>query len=66
MQVIEARKRVLGQEHPSTLTSVLGAGRTNPFRMYPIDADLYEHRLVDHYKNLAFLSVGEEDSILEL
>jgi hypothetical protein len=34
--------------------------------MYPIDADLYERRLVDHYKNLAFLSVGEEDSIPEL
>jgi len=31
-------------------TSILGAGRVNPFAQYPIEMDLHMHGLVDHSK----------------
>jgi len=43
------------RQQRSPVQTILGAGRIDPFRTYPIDADLYEHRLVDHCKIWRFL-----------
>ncbi|KAE9365587.1 hypothetical protein N431DRAFT_102171 [Stipitochalara longipes BDJ] len=32
--------------------TVLGTGRIDPFRSYPIEADRYEHQLADHYASI--------------
>ncbi len=38
------------RQQPTPVQTILGAGRIDPFRTYPLDLDLYEHRLVDHCK----------------
>lgn len=42
------------RQQRSQVQTILGAGRIDPFRTYPIDLDIYEHRLVDHCKYLVF------------
>ena len=45
--VIEAEQKIEGNRTLSS--SVLGAGRVDPFAAYPIDADKTVHQLVDHF-----------------
>jgi len=43
------------QQQRMSLQTILGAGRINPFDTYPIKAQPYVHRLVDHCRIFLFL-----------
>ena len=41
----------------ASVHTLLGAGRVDPFRSYPIDANRDDHQLVDYCKNMPLFSI---------